>query len=115
MSRVPVHEFDINAMESCFDDLNEAQRLILVYKENGGLLDVEMKEFSSNLTKIRRIFRFAIKSLEQEEVTACLQAYDEALNRDDYEGKFAAHWNELLKKKVCHKFSLSKSDVHVKK
>ena len=115
MLSVPVHECDINAMESRFDDLNEAQRLMLVYKKNGGLLDVEMKEFWSNVNKILRIFRFAIKSLEQEEVTECLKVYDEALNRVDYEGKFAAHWNELLKKKVCHKFSLSKSDVHVKK
>ena len=115
MSSVPVHECDINAMESRFDDLNEAQRLMLVYKKNGGLLDVEMEEFWSNVNKILRTFRFAIKSLKQEEVTECLKVYDEALNGVVYEGKFAAHWNELLKKKVCHKFSLSKSDVHVKK
>ena len=95
-------------MDSHFDDLNEAHRLVSVYKTNGGLLDVDMKEFSSNVNKILRTFRFAIKKLEQEEVTECLKAYEEALNRDDYEGKFAAHWNELLKKKVCHKFSLRK-------
>ena len=95
-------------MESHFDDLNEAHRLVSVYKTNGGLLDVDMKEYWSNVNKILRTFRFAIRKLEQEEVTECLKAYEEALNRDDYEGKFAARWNELLKKKVCHKFSLSK-------
>ena len=110
MSSLPVHECDINAMESHFDDLNEAKRLVSVYKTNGGLLDGAMKEFCSSLNKILRTFRFAIKSLKEEEVTACLTMYDKALNIDDHEGKFAAHWNELLKKKVCHKFSLSKSE-----
>ena len=109
MSSVPVHECDINAMESHFDDLNEAKRLVSTYKTKGGRLDGAMEEFCSNVGKILRTFRFAIKSLKQEEVTACLKTYDEALNRDDHEGKFAAHWNELLKKKVCHNFSLSKS------
>lgn len=73
-----------------------------------------MKEFRSKVSKILRTFRSAISSLEQEKVRQCLEVYEKALSKEDYEGKFAAHWRELLKKKVRHKLSLSKTDVHVK-
>ena len=114
MSSVPVLECEINDIVCRFDDLNEAQRLVSVYITNGGVLDGEMKEFLSEVSKILRTFRSAISSLEQEKVTQCIDVYEKALNREDYEGKFAAYWRELLKKKVSHKLSLSKSDVHVK-
>ena len=105
VSSVPVDECDIDEIECRFDDLNEAQRLVSVYITNGGVLDGEMKEFRSKVSKILRTFRSAISSLEQEKVTQCLEVYEKALNREDYEGKFAAHWRELLKKKVRHKLS----------
>lgn len=114
VSSVPVHECDIDEIECRFDDLNEAQRLVSVYITNGGVLDGEMKEFRSKVSKILRTFRSAISSLEQEKVRQCLEVYEKALSKEDYEGKFAAHWRELLKKKVRHKLSLSKTDVHVK-
>ena len=107
MSSVPVYEYDIDEIECYFDDLNEAHRLVKAYITNGGELDGEMKEFRSEVRTTMKTFHSAITSLEQEKVTECLKVYEEALNRKDYEGKFAARWRELLKKKVCHKFSLS--------
>ena len=107
MSSVPVQEYDIDEIECYFDDLNEAKRLVSAYMTNGGELDGEMKEFSSEVKNTLKTFRSAISSLEQEKITQCLEVYEKALNTKDYEGKFAAHWRELLKKKVCHKFSLS--------
>ena len=60
VSSVQVMECDIDEIESRFDDLQEAQRLVSEYKDNGGVLDSEMKQFSSVITKTLRKFRSAI-------------------------------------------------------
>ena len=92
-------ECEINDIESRFDDLQEAQRLVLEYKDNGGVLDSEMKKFYSVISKTIRTFRSAISSLDKEKVEECLKTYQEALDETDYEEKFATYWREMLK--VC--------------
>ena len=92
-------ECEIDDIESRFDDLQEAQRLVSKYKDNGGVLDSEMKKFSSVINKTIRTFRSAIASLDKEKVEECLKTYEQALDETDYEEKFATYWREVLK--VC--------------
>ena len=92
-------ECEIDYIESRFDDLQEAQRLVSEYKDNGGVLDSEMKKFYSVISKTIRTFRSAISSLDKEKVEECLQMYEQALDETDYEEKFATYWREMLK--VC--------------
>ena len=92
-------ECEIDDIESRFDDLQEAQRLVSEYKDNGGVLDSEMKKFSSVITKTIRTFRSGIASLDKEKVEECLKTYEQALDETDYEEKFATYWREVLK--VC--------------
>ena len=97
-------ECDIDEIESRLDDLYEAQRLVSEYKEKEGVLDSEMKQFNSVITKTLRTFRNAISSLDKENVKECLEKYEKALGGNDYEEKFAEHWREMLMKKVCISF-----------
>ena len=101
-------ECHINDIESRLDDLYEAKRLVSEYKEQlkekEGVLDSEMKQFSSVITKTLRKFVSAISSLDKKSVEECLDKYAEALDGNDYEGKFEAHWREMLMKKVCISF-----------
>ena len=95
---------DIDEIESRFDDLYEAQRLVSEYKDKGGVLDSEMKEFNSVITKTLRTYRSAISSLDKEKVKECLETYEKALDGNDYKEKFATYWTEMLTKKVCIRF-----------
>lgn len=106
VSSVQVMECDIDEIESRFDDLQEAQRLVSEYKDNGGVLDSEMKQFSSVITKTLRKFRSAISSLDDEKVEKLLDMYEkgEGHYEGDYEEKFATCWRELLTTKVCIRF-----------
>ena len=98
--------YDIDQIESCFDDLYDAQRLVSEYKGEGGVLDSDMKQFSSVITKTLRLFRSAISSLDKENVEKCLEMYEKGggYYEGDYEEKFATCWKEMLAKKVCMRF-----------
>ena len=97
-------ECEINDIESRLDDLYEAQRLMSEYKQKEGVLDSEMKQFNSVITKTLRKFVSAISSLDKKNVEECLDKYAEALDGNDCDGKFEAHWREMLMKKVCISF-----------
>ena len=101
VSSFPVMEYEIDEIERRLDDLYEAERLVSEYKDKGGELDIDMKQFKSAVTKTLRTFRSAIASLDKEKVEECLNAYQEALDKSDYEDKFATYWREMLKGKVC--------------
>ena len=101
VSSFSVGEHEIDDIESRLDDLYEAERLVSEYRNKGGELDEDMKKFKSHVTKTVRTFRNAIASLDKEKVEECLKAYQEAFDENDYEEKFATHWREMLKKKVC--------------
>ena len=101
VSSLPVVPYKIDEIESRLDDLNEAERLVSEYKYKGGELDTDMKQFKSDVNKTQRTFHNAIASLDKEKVEECLNAYQEAFDKNDYEEKFATYWREMLKKKVC--------------
>ena len=99
-----MRECDINEIESCFDDLNEARRLVSEYRDKGGVLDREMKQFNSLVVQTLRTFRYAISSLDEEKVEKCLDVYGNALDGETYDNKFATFWREMLtekREKVC--------------
>lgn len=106
VSSVQVMECDIDEIESRFDDLYEAQRLVSEYKDKGGELDSDMKQFISVINKTLRTFRSAISSLDDEKVEKLLDMYEEGggYYKGDYAEKFATCWRELLTKKVCIRF-----------
>ena len=98
---------DIDKIESRLDDLYEAQRLVSEYKDKGGVLDSDMKEFNFVVTKTLRTFRSAISRLDEEKVEECLEKYGNALDGIYYGKKFATCWKEMLTKKgekVCISF-----------
>lgn len=111
VSTVQVMECDIDDIESRFDDLYEAQRLVSEHKLKEGVLDSEMKKFNSVVTKTLRTFRSAISSLDKEKVAECLEAYEQALDGEEYDEKFATYWREMIAKKVSHKLSLNQKDL----
>ena len=98
-------ECDIDEIESRFDDLFEAQRLVSAYRNKRGALDCEMKRFVSDVKETLQTFRSAISSLDEGKVQECRKKYQEALDGEDYDEKFATYWREMLTKKVSHKFS----------
>ena len=93
-------ECDIDELESRYDDLCQAQRLLKAYRETEGEIDDEMRKFSSNITKTLRTFRSAIFTLDADKVSGCLEEYEKALDGNDDEEKFVRHWRDWLKKKV---------------
>ena len=95
---------DINEIESCFDDLNEARRLVSEYRDKGGVLDGEMKHFNSIVAMTLRTFRSAMSSLDEKKVEKCLDTYWQAFDGEYYDKKFATFWREMLtekREKVC--------------
>ena len=75
------------------------------YEESGGDDDDDdVLEFSQQANKIMRKFRHAISLMNSskggEEVDACLDAYQEALDGHDISGKFCRKWRKILKTKV---------------
>lgn len=105
VSSVQVMECDIDEIESRFDDLFEAQRLVSAYRDKEGALDSEMRGFVSVVKETLRTFRTAISSLDEGKVQECLDTYKKALDGNDFDEKFATYWREMLTKKVSHKFS----------
>ena len=91
---------DINDLESRYDDLCQAQRLLKAYRETKGEIDDAMRKFKSNITKTLRTFRSAISTLDADKVSGCLEEYEKALDGYDEEDKFVRHWKDWLKKKV---------------
>ena len=109
VSSVQVMECDIDEIESRFDDLFEAQRLVSAYRDKEGALDSKMREFVSVVKETLRTFRIAISSLDEGKVQECLNTYKKALDKDlDDDEKFTTYWREMLTKKVSHKFSFGR-------
>lgn len=98
-----VLDSDVEEIERRFDDLCHTKDLVAQYRETVEDLDEDMKKFNSDITKALRAFRAAIASLDTEKVDKCLEMYEEALDGNDDEEKFARHWRNMLKKKVGNK------------
>ena len=103
---------DIEEMESCFDDLRNAQALAKAYLKHKD--DDDVKEFFSEVKKLQRKFKEAIKRMNSEngpgEIEECIKAYTEALGGLDIEGKFTCQWKKILKTKVSKMIMNSTND-----
>ena len=100
-SNVRALECEINEVDSRYDDLSLAKRLVANYRDTGHELDQEVRWFNSEMTKTLRSFDSAISTLDAESVRKCIQVYADSLDGYDEEGKFVRYWRGLLKKGVC--------------
>lgn len=96
--------YQLEELESRFDDLRNAQTLANAYLHNVEETDEDVEKFITNTNKVYRVFRSAISSLNkhegQEWMDACMQAYEEAFDGLDIEGKFVRQWKKILSSKV---------------
>ena len=103
---------DIQEMESCFDDLRNSQALATAYLKEKP--DDDVKEFCSEVNKLLRKFKEAIKRMDSvdgpEKIKECLEAYMEALDGLDIEGKFTLEWKKILETKVSKMINNSTND-----
>ena len=103
---------DIQEMESCFDDLRNSQALATAYLKDKH--DDDVKEFCSKVNKLQRKFKKAIKRMGSvdgpEKIEECLEAYMEALDGLDIEGKFTLEWKKILETKVSKMINNSTND-----
>ena len=103
---------DIQEMESCFDDLRNSQALATAYLKDKR--DDDVKEFCSKVNKLQRKFKKAIKRMGSvdgpEKIEECLEAYMEALDGLEIEGKFTLEWKKILETKVSKMINNSTND-----
>ena len=73
-----------------------------------------VKEFCSKVNKLQRKFKEAIKRMDgvdgPEKIEECLEAYMEALDGLDIEGKFTLEWKKILETKVSKMINNSTND-----
>lgn len=96
--------YNIEDLESRFDDLRNAQALAKAYLQNEEGNHDDVEKFVSEINKLYRKFRAAISTLNQSEgpkkMEACMEAYEDALDGRDIDGKFVQQWKKILSKKV---------------
>lgn len=99
-----VKAVDLEEMENCFDDVRSALHLAREFlnSTNGEHDDVET--FINKTKKVEREFRKAISALgsseENGQVKKSQEAYVDALDGLDLEGKFVRNWKKILSTKV---------------
>ena len=108
-SNVRALECEINEVDSRYDDLSLAKRLVAKYRDSEHELDLKMRWFNSEMTKTLRSFDSAISTLDAKSVKECIQVYASSLDGNDEEGKFVRYWRDLLRKRVCdsHQFIIT--------
>lgn len=97
-------EYDIEELENRLDDLRNAKASAERYLKSTEETHADVSSFISKLNELLRCFYSAISSLKtsegQKKVDACLDAYKQALDGYDVEGKFVQEWKKILGKKV---------------
>ena len=102
-------KYDIDNLESCFDDLRTTKGLAEAYlqSENGTYDDVQ--DFLSHINQIYQEFIEAISTMNKREgpdkVTACLKTYEGSLDGRNVPGKFGYKWKQILSGKVGNVFN----------
>ena len=93
---------DTQELESCFDDLRNTHTLAKAYLDKKE--DDVVKKFYSDVNKLQRKFKDAIKKMNSlngpDRILECIEAYTNALGGLDIEDKFALKLEEILKTKV---------------
>ena len=99
-------------MESCFDDLRNSQALATEYLKEKP--DDDVKEFCSEVNKLLRNFKEAIKRMDSVDgpgkIKECLEAYTKSLGGLDIEWKFTFEWKKILETKVSKMINNSTND-----
>ena len=102
-------KYDIDNLESCFDDLRTTKGLAEAYlqSENGTYDDVQ--DFLSQINQIYQEFIEAISTMNKREgpdkVKACLKTYEGSLDGRNVPGKFGYQWKQILSRKVGNVFN----------
>ena len=96
--------YEMENLESCFDDLRITKGLAEAYFQNENGTHDDVEDFLSKVNKIYKEFLEAISSMNKREgpdkLKACMKAYVDALNGRDVNGKFKKEWRNILRKKV---------------
>ena len=96
--------YEMENLESCFDDLRITKGLAEAYFQNENGTHDDVEDFLSKVNKIYKEFLEAISSMNKREgpdkLKACMKAYVDALNGRDVNGKFNKEWRNILGKKV---------------
>ena len=89
----------LDDLENHLDDLLICQSLVREYAEHQDTSTDDILRFSSEVTRLFRLFQAAasgMKSSEAEErITACLEGYERALDGSNDTGKFHRHWKKI--------------------
>ncbi|KAL9985832.1 hypothetical protein ACROYT_G008280 [Oculina patagonica] len=96
--------YQLEELESRFDDLRSAQTLANAYLQSVEETDDDVKKFISKTNKIYRVFRSTISTLNtkegEERMDACMEAYEDAFDGHDILGKFVLQWKKILSSKA---------------
>ena len=96
--------YEIENLESYFDDLRITKGLAEAYLKNENGTHDDVEDFLSKVNKIYKEFLEAISSMNKREgpdkLKACMKAYVDALNGREVNGKFNKEWRNILSKKV---------------
>ena len=89
----------LDDLENRLDDLLICQSLVREYAEHQDTSTDDILRFSSNVTKLLRLFRAAASGMKSSEaegrITACLEGYERALDGSNDIGKFHRHWKKI--------------------
>ena len=100
--------YDIDNLESCFDDLRTTKSLAEAYQNENGTHD-DVPDFLSQINQIYKEFIEAISTMNKREgpdkVKACLKTYEGSLDGRNVPGKFGYQWKQILSRKVGNVFN----------
>ena len=94
-----LNTMSLDDLENRLDDLLICQSLVREYAEHQDTSTDDILSFSSNVTKLLRLFRAAASAMKSSEaegrITACLEGYERALDGSNDTGKFHRHWKKI--------------------
>ena len=100
--------YEIDNLESCFDDLRTTKSLAEAYQSENGTHD-DVQDFLSQINQIYKEFIEAISTMNKREgpdkVKACLKTYEGSLDERNVPGKFGYQWKQILSRKVGNVFN----------
>ena len=99
-----VQNYLLEQLEDRFDDLRSALDLANQFMKRSSGSHKDVMEFITDSQKVKQEFLKAISNLgkqdEMKEVEACLNAYKEAFDGFNFDGKFVRRWMEIQSSKV---------------
>ena len=105
----------VEDIESRLDDIRTAQYLVKTYVQDAKVKeDEDMKRFIKDVEKVCLTFTSAISTLDTSrddtQFNECFEAYENALDGIDEEGKFINYWRNLLAKEEVRQLAFEQID-----